>query len=38
MFGKLKWFKGVMFNWDEKFNVVDIVCWVMLEKYDERLE
>ena len=38
LFGKPKWFKGVMLNRDEKLNVVDTARWVMPEKYDERLE
>ncbi|MBQ4831762.1 chemotaxis protein CheW [Pseudoalteromonas sp. MMG010] len=38
LFGKPKWFKGVMLNRDEKLNVVDTARWVMPEKYDEALE
>ncbi|TMS81832.1 chemotaxis protein CheW [Pseudoalteromonas sp. S554] len=38
LFGKPKWFKGVMLNRDEKLNVVDTARWVMPEKYDEKLE
>ncbi|ALQ08937.1 MULTISPECIES: chemotaxis protein CheW [Pseudoalteromonas] len=38
LFGKPKWFKGVMLNRDEKLNVVDTAHWVMPEKYDEKLE
>ncbi|GAB0109665.1 chemotaxis protein CheW [Pseudoalteromonas distincta] len=38
LFGKPKWFKGVMLNRDENLNVVDTACWVMPEKYDEKLE
>lgn len=38
LFGKPKWFKGVMLNRDEKLNVVDTARWVMPEKHDEKLE
>ncbi|WP_372762918.1 chemotaxis protein CheW [Pseudoalteromonas sp.] len=38
LFGKPKWFKGVMLNRDEKLNVVDTARWVMPEKYDAQLE
>ncbi|WP_024610540.1 chemotaxis protein CheW [Pseudoalteromonas sp. TB64] len=38
LFGKPKWFKGVMLNRDEKLNVVDTARWVMPEKYNEELE
>ncbi|NOU50823.1 chemotaxis protein CheW [Pseudoalteromonas sp. JBTF-M23] len=38
LFGKPKWFKGVMLNRDEKLNVVDTACWVMPEKYTPELE
>jgi len=38
LFGKPKWFKGVMLNREEKLNVVDTACWVMPEKYDDKLE
>lgn len=38
LFGKPKWFKGVMINREEKLNVVDTARWVMSEKYDEQLE
>jgi purine-binding chemotaxis protein CheW len=38
LFGKPKWFKGVMLNRDEKLNVVDTARWVMPEKFDEKLE
>ncbi|GAA60015.1 purine-binding chemotaxis protein CheW [Pseudoalteromonas sp. BSi20652] len=38
LFGKPKWFKGVMLNRDENLNVVDTARWVMPEKYDEKLE
>jgi CheW-like domain. len=31
LFGKPKWFKGVMLNRDEKLNVVDTARWVMPE-------
>ncbi|MCU7555041.1 chemotaxis protein CheW [Alteromonas sp. ASW11-19] len=37
LFGKPKWFKGVMLHRDEKLNVVDTAQWVMPEKYDEKL-
>lgn len=37
LFGKPDWFKGVMLHRDEKLNVVDTACWVMPEKYDEKL-
>ncbi|CAM3942814.1 chemotaxis protein CheW [Pseudoalteromonas byunsanensis] len=38
LFGKPKWFKGVMLNRDEKLNVVDTARWVMPEKYSPELE
>lgn len=38
LFGKPKWFKGVMLHRDEKLNVVDTARWVMPEKYDNKLE
>ena len=38
LFGKPKWFKGVMLNRDEKLNVVDTARWVMPEKYTQELE
>ncbi|MBB1379215.1 chemotaxis protein CheW [Pseudoalteromonas sp. SR43-2] len=38
LFGKPKWFKGVMLNREEKLNVVDTARWVMPEKYDDKLE
>lgn len=38
LFGKPKWFKGVMLNREEKLNVVDTARWVMPEKYNEQLE
>ncbi|BBN81130.1 chemotaxis protein W [Pseudoalteromonas sp. A25] len=38
LFGKPKWFKGVMLNRDEKLNVVDTARWVMPEKYTAELE
>ncbi len=34
LFGKPKWFKGVMLNREKKLNVVDSAMWVMPEKYD----
>lgn len=37
LFGKPDWFKGVMLHREEKLNVVDTACWVMPEKYDEKL-
>ncbi|MFY8326105.1 chemotaxis protein CheW [Pseudoalteromonas sp. ZZD1] len=38
LFGKPKWFKGVMLNRDENLNVVDTARWVMPEKYTQELE
>lgn len=38
LFGKPKWFKGVMVTRDAKLNVVDTARWVMPEKYDDKLE
>ncbi len=38
LFGKPKWFKGVMLNREEKLNVVDTARWVMPEKYTLELE
>lgn len=38
LFGKPKWFKGVMLNREEKLNVVDTARWVMPEKYTPELE
>ena len=38
LFGKPKWFKGVMLNRDENLNVVDTALWVMPEKYTQELE
>ncbi|CAH9054431.1 hypothetical protein PSECIP111951_01035 [Pseudoalteromonas holothuriae] len=38
LFGKPKWFKGVMLNRDEKLNVVDTARWVMPEKFSPELE
>lgn len=38
LFGKPKWFKGVMLNREEKLNVVDTARWVMPEKYTQELE
>lgn len=37
LFGKPKWFKGVMLHRDEKLNVVDTAMWVMPEKYDQKM-
>ncbi|WP_299270824.1 chemotaxis protein CheW [uncultured Psychrosphaera sp.] len=34
LFGKPKWFKGVMLNREQKLNVVDSALWVMPEKFD----
>ncbi|PQJ55232.1 hypothetical protein BTO11_09050 [Psychrosphaera saromensis] len=34
LFGKPKWFKGVMLNREKKLNVVDSALWVMPEKFD----
>ncbi|WP_017218033.1 chemotaxis protein CheW [Pseudoalteromonas sp. NJ631] len=38
LFGKPKWFKGVMLNREEKLNVVDTAQWVMPEKLTPELE
>jgi purine-binding chemotaxis protein CheW len=38
LFGKPKWFKGVMLNREKKLNVVDSALWVMPEKYDAIME
>ncbi|MCG7537175.1 chemotaxis protein CheW [Pseudoalteromonas sp. OOF1S-7] len=38
LFGKPKWFKGVMLNREEKLNVVDTARWVMPEKFTPELE
>ncbi|KPH63945.1 chemotaxis protein CheW [Pseudoalteromonas porphyrae] len=38
LFGKPKWFKGVMLNREENLNVVDTARWVMPEKYTQELE
>jgi purine-binding chemotaxis protein CheW len=38
LFGKPKWFKGVMLNREEKLNVVDTARWVMPEKFTAELE
>jgi len=38
LFGKPKWFKGVMLNREKKLNVVDSARWVMPEKYDAAME
>ena len=37
LFGKPKWFKGVMLHREKKLNVVDTAQWVMPEKYDQNL-
>lgn len=37
LFGKPKWFRGVMLHREEKLNVVDTAMWVMPEKYDQKL-
>lgn len=37
LFGKPKWFKGVMLHREENLSVVDTACWVMPEKYNEKL-
>jgi len=37
LFGKPKWFKGVLLHRDEKYNVVDTANWVMPEKSAEKL-
>lgn len=37
LFGKPKWFKGVLIHRDEKFNVVDTAMWIMPEKSAEKL-
>ncbi|GAA6185659.1 MULTISPECIES: chemotaxis protein CheW [Alteromonadaceae] len=37
LFGKPKWFKGVMLHRDEKLSVVDTALWVMPEKYNDEL-
>ncbi|CCQ09706.1 CheW domain protein [Pseudoalteromonas luteoviolacea B = ATCC 29581] len=33
LFGKPKWFKGVMINREQKLSVIDTARWVMPEKY-----
>jgi len=38
LFGKPRWFKGVMLHKAQKFNVVDTARWVMPEKYDAIVE
>ena len=38
LFGKPKWFKGVMLNREEKLNVIDTARWVMPEKFTPELE
>lgn len=37
LFGKPKWFMGVMLHREEKLSVVDTAQWVMPEKYDQNL-
>ena len=37
LFGKPKWFMGVMLHREEKLSVVDTAQWVMPEKYDQKL-
>lgn len=37
LFGKPKWFQGLMIHREQKINVVDSALWVMPEKYDEQL-
>ncbi|MFC3031781.1 chemotaxis protein CheW [Pseudoalteromonas fenneropenaei] len=37
LFGKPKWFQGVMLNRDEKLSVIDTARWVMPEKYTPEL-
>jgi purine-binding chemotaxis protein CheW len=37
LFGKPKWFKGVMLHKEDKFNVVDTAMWIMPEKSAEKL-
>ncbi|GEK10872.1 chemotaxis protein CheW [Pseudoalteromonas sp. McH1-7] len=38
LFGKPKWFRGVMLNREEKLNVVDTAMWVMPEKLTPELQ
>jgi purine-binding chemotaxis protein CheW len=37
LFGKPDWFKGVLLNRDEKYNVVDTAKWIMPKKSAEKL-
>ena len=37
LFGKPKWFKGVMLHKEHKYNVVDTAKWIMPEKSAEKL-
>lgn len=37
LFGKPKWFKGLMIHREQKINVVDSAQWVMPEKYNDVL-
>ncbi|WP_440903908.1 chemotaxis protein CheW [Catenovulum sp. SX2] len=37
LFGKPKWFKGLMIHREQKINVVDSALWVMPEKYNDEL-
>ena len=37
LFGKPKWFMGIMLHREEKLSVVDTAQWVMPEKYDQNL-
>ena len=37
LFGKPKWFKGVMLHKEQKFNVVDTAKWIMPEKSAEKV-
>ena len=38
LFGKPKWFRGLMIHREQKINVVDSALWVMPEKYDDELK
>ncbi|KMT65501.1 chemotaxis protein CheW [Catenovulum maritimum] len=38
LFGKPKWYMGLMVHREQKLNVVDSALWVMPEKYDKDLE
>ncbi|WP_462163536.1 chemotaxis protein CheW [Pseudoalteromonas xiamenensis] len=37
LFGKPKWFQGVMLNREQKLSVIDTARWVMPEKYTQEL-